>query len=112
MTQSSPRRPSLDGSARERYYAPRPASTRALAYWESLRGDLLALVVEAGNAEIGTDRFRVPGVQDEPTAGQTSDEIDEMKETITTLWAQLRGKRRGGARMAPLGKVVEAAVFE
>lgn len=112
MTQSSPRRPSLDGSARERYYTPRPASTRALAYWESLRGDLLALVVEAGNAEIGTDWIRVPGVQDEPTAGQTSDEIDEMKETITTLRAQLRGQRRAGARMAPLGQLVEDRLYE
>src|SRR4029079_13834793 len=107
MTHSAPRLPSFDGPARERYYPPRPASTRALAYWESLRGDLLALVVEAGNAEIGTDWVRVPGVQDDPTAGQTSDESDEMKEAITALRAQLRGQRRAGARMAPLGQLVE-----
>jgi hypothetical protein len=100
MTQSAPRRPSFDRSDREHYDTPYPASTRALAYWESLRDDLLPLVVEAGNAGIGTEWVRIPGERDELTASVCSAEIDEMKETITTLRAQLRSERRSGTRSA------------
>jgi len=99
MTTSGPQRPSFDHDADRPAWHGRPATTRQLAYWESLRDDLLPLVVEAGNAGIGTEWVRIPAVADEPLANVVSAEIDEMKETITTLRAQLRSERRTGARL-------------
>jgi hypothetical protein len=97
MTSSAPRRPSFD-SGRP---SGRPASTKALAYWESLRGDLVALIVEAANAEIdGVDYVQVPAVADEPLADTVSSEIDYMREVIRGLRDGLRDARRSGTRRA------------
>ena len=108
---SAPRRPDFHHSP-----APRsvgyPASTRALAYWESLRDDLVELIVEAGNAGLPTDGIIVPRTDDSPTANLISTEIDEMKETISHLRGQLRAARRSGSRLAPLGQLVEDRLYE
>lgn len=91
MTQSAPRRPSFDTRP---VTTGRPASTRALAYWESLRGDLVALVVEAANASLPTDTITVPVVAGSPLAAIVSDEIDSMKATISAIRDTLRAARR------------------
>lgn len=109
MTQSSARRPSFDGSDRG-YTAPRPASTRALAYWESLRDDLVALIVEAGNAGLDTDQIHIPLVHDEPIASVISDGIDAMKVEITELRAALRTARRAPRPAA--GQLAEDRLYE
>ena len=98
MTQSAPRRPSFDHDT----YRPtgRPASTRALAFWESLRGDLVALIVEGANAGLDVDTITVPVVSDYPLAAVVSTEIDSMRATLATLRDTLRAARRAGTASA------------
>lgn len=98
MTSSAPRRPSFgprdDRPAR---FTGHPASTKAVAYWESLRGDLVALIVEATNASLPVEEITVPAVTDEPLAAVVSEEIDYMRASLPALRAMLRDARRAGA---------------
>jgi hypothetical protein len=100
MTSSAPRRPSFDRDADRPAWHGRPATTKALAYWESLRGDLVELLVEASNASVPVEVITVPAVAAEPQAEIVSSEIDYMRASITGLRDALRRARREGAASA------------
>lgn len=97
MTSSAAHRPSFDDRPAR---TGRPASTRALAFWESLRDDLVALIVEADNASVPVEVITIPAIADVPLAETVSSEIDYMKASISGLRDALRRARREGARSA------------
>jgi hypothetical protein len=98
MTSSAPHRPSFDSG--RPVTTGRPASTKAVAYWESLRADLVALIVEADNASIPVEVITVPVASAEPLASIVSSEIDYMRASIDGLRDALRRARRAGAASA------------
>lgn len=113
MTSSAPRRPSFNPYTSDRRPAATgyPASTKALAYWESLRGDLVALIVEATNASIPVEAITIPAVADEPLAAIVSSEIDYMRDAIRVLRDALRDARRAGAASG-YGQLVADRLYE
>jgi hypothetical protein len=98
MTSSAPRRPSFDTG--HPVTTGRPASTKAVAYWESLRADLVALIVEADNASIPVEVITVPVASAESLATIVSSEIDYMRASIDGLRDALRRARRAGTASA------------
>lgn len=90
MTSSAPRRPSFTPT-------PRYASTKAAAFWASLRADLVALVAEAAELSIDPE-VTVPADAAELLAEDCSQEIDMMLDDIRTLRYTLRTARRMAAR--------------
>jgi len=104
---SAANRPRFNGPARDG----RPASTKAVAFWESLRADLVDLLVEAVNAGLPVDSITVPPVTDYPLAEVVSEEIDTMRALLPMLRGQLRAARREGTR-STAGQLEEDRLYE
>jgi Family of unknown function (DUF6011) len=96
---SAPHRPSFDNHRPVPRSTERPASTKAAAFWESLRDDMITALAELAALDASAvARFAIPAEPEYLDAATCSADIDTMRADLPEIRGLVREARRAGAR--------------